>query len=275
MSSGTHIGSRCGPFSTRYATRSPRSPISRTTLSWPANRTVWPILKVMWSSIIAVSSMRAPWLPGRRRADPCARGTGRYYGPVPDLRTMVGSHRKRLGTLVLTFFFVLASGACGSGKSKSGGATGSGDSNKLLQAGLTAQGAGRLDEARQDYLKVIAKDPTNKFAYYDLGVIYQQLNDANDAAASYNKALQIDANYKPALFNLAVLETPLAPQTAISLYQKLLGIDPNDATVHFNLGLLLRQIGQKAPGDAEVSTALRLNPQLSSRLPVTTVPPKS
>jgi len=165
--------------------------------------------------------------------------------------------------------------ACGGSGKKSSGTTGSAsDANNLVQAGLTAQSAGRLDEARQDYLAAIAKDPTNKFAFYDLGGIYQQQNNAIDATTAYNKAIAIDPAYKPALYNLAVLDTPTDPQAAVTLYQKLLTIAPDDANVHFNLGLLLRQIGQKAQGDAEVAAALRLDPKLASRIPPTTNPSK-
>lgn len=139
--------------------------------------------------------------------------------------------------------------------------------DQFLEQGLAAQTAGRLDEARGLYLKAIEKDPTNKLAYYDLGVIYQQLNAVGDARTNYRKALQIDAKYQPALFNLAVLETPGNPAEAVSLYQKILAINPNDANVHLNLGLVLKQMGRNGDGDAELARAIQLNPALASRLP--------
>lgn len=137
----------------------------------------------------------------------------------------------------------------------------------LVEQGLAAQGAGRLDEARGLYQKAIDQDPTNKLAYYNLGVIYQQLNAVNDARAAYRHALQIDAKYQPALFNLAVLETPVNRTEAVSLYQQILAINPNDANVHLNLGLLLKQMGRNSEGDAELAKALQLDPGLASRIP--------
>lgn len=142
--------------------------------------------------------------------------------------------------------------------------TASGD---WLQQGLAAQSAGRLDEARALYQKAIDQDPTNKLAYYNLGVIYQQLGAVKETRDAYGHALQIDAKYQPALFNLAVLETPLRPAEAVSLYQKILAINPNDANVHLNLGLLFKQIGRGPEGDAELAKALQLNPALASRVP--------
>ena len=59
----------------------------------------------------------------------------------------------------------------------------------------------------------------------------------------------------------------IAPQTAISLYRQLLALNPNDANVHLHLGLVLRQVGQTAAADAEIATAVRLDPALASRVP--------
>ena len=72
------------------------------------------------------------------------------------------------------------------------------------------------------------------------------------------------------LFNLAVLTTPTDPQQAMALYRKLLVLNPNDANVLFNLGLLLRQTGQPSAANTEIAAALKINPSLASRLPAST-----
>jgi tetratricopeptide (TPR) repeat protein len=168
----------------------------------------------------------------------------------------------------------LAVSGCGSSSKKA--ATGTttttlSATDKLLQDGLAAQGAGKLDDARALYLKVIAADPANKIAFYDLGVIYQQLNSTAEARDAYGKALAIDAKYQPALFNLAVLETPGDKAKAAALYQQILDINPNDANVHLNLGLLLRDMGRQADSDTHLKRAVELDPTLASRAqPATT-----
>jgi tetratricopeptide (TPR) repeat protein len=145
---------------------------------------------------------------------------------------------------------------------------------KLLNDGIQAETQGNLDQAKQDYVGVLAADPTNKYAYYDLGVIYQQQGDVTDASTSYQKALLIDSNYKPALFNLAVLDTPIAPQTAITTYETLLRLNPDDPNVLLNLGLLLKQAGQAAEGEADIAKAIKISPPLASRLGSTTTTTK-
>jgi tetratricopeptide (TPR) repeat protein len=177
-----------------------------------------------------------------------------------------GSRRAQLGFGSLAAALLIAITACSSSATKSPSTTLK-PADKLLQQGLAAQNAGRISEAKQDYLAVIHIDPANKIAYYDLGVIYQRQNDATNAAVYYQKALLADPKYKPALFNLAVLDASTAPQTAIALYRQLLVLNANDANVHFNLGLLLRTTNQAVEGNAEIATALKLDPGLASRLP--------
>jgi Tfp pilus assembly protein PilF len=166
----------------------------------------------------------------------------------------------------------LAAAACSTNGSNGSSATPSGTANQLVGAGLAAQQQGLVAQAKQDYQAAIGKDPNNKYAYYDLGVIYGLAQDSTDASTNYRRALVIDPNFKPALFNMAVLETSSDPHGAIALYQQLLQLNPNDANVNFNLGLLLIAQGQPAQGHADLSKAIQIDPSLSSRLPAGTKP---
>jgi Flp pilus assembly protein TadD len=206
--------------------------------------------------------------------------------PVPggDARppTQTRRYRRRCALGAASAAFALLAVGCSSKAATSSSAASPSSSTtapvtpaeKLLNQGIQVQGQGNLDQAKQDYVGVIALDPTNKYAYYDLGVIYQQQGDVTDATTSYQKALVIDANYKPALFNLAVLDTPIAPQAAIATYNKLLTLNPNDPNVLFNLGLLLKHTGQVLEGDADIAKAIKINPGLASRLGSTTTTTK-
>jgi tetratricopeptide (TPR) repeat protein len=153
--------------------------------------------------------------------------------------------------------------ACGEG-SPSPTAT----ANSDISQGLSAKAAGRLPQAIDDFNAAAAANPTDPIPYYDLGVMYQLVeNNPAQAASEYDKALLADASYKPALYNLAILETPSNPAAAISLYNQLLKMNPNDANVLFNLGLLLHSHGQTLQGQADVTKADFLDPALKSRVP--------
>jgi Tfp pilus assembly protein PilF len=159
----------------------------------------------------------------------------------------------------------MAIGSCSSSSSSS--STPAQTANHLIQSALKAQSKGNRAQAVKDLQAAIAANPANAIAYYDLGVIYQQANDANDAIAQYHKALLANPNYKPALFNLAISYTTSDPGQAISLYNQLLALNPNDANVLFNLGLLLIANNQSTDGHADLKKAIALSPALASRVP--------
>ena len=138
----------------------------------------------------------------------------------------------------------------------------------LISQGLSAEKSGHTQSALSDFNDAVSKDPANAVPYYDLGVLYQQdLNKPGLAAAEYNKALLADPNYKPAAYNLAIVETPTDPTAAITLYNELLKVKANDPNVLFNLGLLLIAQGQTTQGQADVTKAVFLAPALKSKVP--------
>lgn len=137
-----------------------------------------------------------------------------------------------------------------------------------ISQGLSAQSAGQTQQAINDFKAAVAASPTSPIAYYDLGVVYQQdVKNLAQAATEYNKALLADSTYKPAMYNLAIVQTTTDPQGAVSTYNQLLKLNANDPNVLFNLGLLLISQGQTNQGDADVQKAVLIKPALKSRVP--------
>jgi tetratricopeptide (TPR) repeat protein len=172
---------------------------------------------------------------------------------------------RRAGWLALCGSLVLLLVACG-GKA----ATQQSDAQKagvLLQAGLAAHQSGRTAEAAADYKKVLQYDPKNQWAHYNLALI-EQMNGQNAAAeADYRAALAVDPTFVGALYNLAILRTAAAPEEAIALYRRAIGVTPNMAIAHLNLGFLLNSLGETTAGKAELDKAVALDPTLKKRLP--------
>jgi tetratricopeptide (TPR) repeat protein len=159
--------------------------------------------------------------------------------------------------------------ACGNG----GSPTPRSSANTDISQGLTAERSGQTQQAIKDFQSAITADPTDAVSYYDLGVIYQlYVKQPSQAAAEYNKALLANSSYRPAIYNLAIIETASNPQGAIALYQQLLTFNPNDSNVLFNLGLLLHAQGQPTQGQADVSKAVLINPALKNRVPAGITP---
>lgn len=139
--------------------------------------------------------------------------------------------------------------------------------SSLLSAGIVAQNAGRTSEASDDYHKVLQLDPGNYWAYYNLGVIDQQAGHSSSAERNYRSALALNPDLAPALYNLAILRSSPAPKEAEVLYRHAIAMEPKYAAAHLNLGFLLLQEGDKVGGRAELDMAVKLDPQLASRLP--------
>lgn len=64
---------------------------------------------------------------------------------------------------------------------------------------------GRSKEAMTKMQSAVDKDPKNKMLHYNLGVLQEQSGDKVNAEKSYMKALEVDANYFDALYNLGAM----------------------------------------------------------------------
>ncbi len=139
---------------------------------------------------------------------------------------------------------------------------------EAFSRGLQAHAAGKLDEATTAYFETLTKDPKNKFAFYNLGVIAQGQNRAAAAEAYYRLALEQDPTMASALFNLAILRGIAgANQEAADLYRRVIAADPNNAAAHFNLGLVLRLLGQTVEAQQELTKAQQLDAKLVAPTP--------
>ena len=95
---------------------------------------------------------------------------------------------------------------------------------------------------------------------------------SDKAAQAYKKALTMKPKYRSAMFNLAIVDTPNQPQSALNLYNELLLQNPKDANVSFNLGLLLIAQNQPVPGHAALKRAISLDSALAARVPAGITP---
>jgi len=157
---------------------------------------------------------------------------------------------------------VLALAACGGGGSSAPAKPADVAADSLAK-GIAAQNANKMDEATKDYFDVLANDPKNKFAFYNLGQIAKVQNGLAIAEGYYRSALEIDPNYGPALFGVGFVRQAFgAIQDAIDFYRKDIAVEPNNAAAHYNLGILLRIQGKTAEGDAEIAKGMQLDPKL-------------
>ncbi|WP_326561632.1 tetratricopeptide repeat protein [Micromonospora sp. NBC_01796] len=159
-----------------------------------------------------------------------------------------------------------ASSSSSSDKANGGTDTGAAAAD-LLNLGVEQGQAGKFDEAKGTFEKVLAAETNNKFAWFNLGFIAQSRNQADEAVTNYDKALETDANYKPALYNKAIALEGKDPKASMDIYRKVVSIDDKSSTAYLRLGILLSQAGDEAEARDAFNTAVRLDKGLASAVP--------
>ncbi len=177
--------------------------------------------------------------------------------------------RKRLGTALVTAVVLGVLSACTGGGG--GGATpavsASNNGDALLSLGIQQATAGQAAAARATFQQLLALDPQNKYAWFNLGYLAQQANTPTEAVTDYDKALATDPNYTPAMYNKAIVLESSDVAGAIALYRKILVINPKASTTHVRLGLLLDKTGDKTGAQTEFTAAVALDSKLLSSVP--------
>jgi len=136
-----------------------------------------------------------------------------------------------------------------------------------FSAGLAALTQGKDQQAATYFKELVAANPRDSNAEYNLGLAEAYLNEPAAAEAAYQRAIAIDPKMTSALYNLADLQEAHDPQLAIATLRRVLAIDPNNTSAQFNLGYWLEQRGKIAEGEALLGKAIAADPSLRSRVP--------
>lgn len=84
-------------------------------------------------------------------------------------------------------------------------------------------------------IAAVERDPDNYAPYYELGRLYYQLEDYDQAMTTYRKGVAIDIlNTSRYVFKWADNRTQYL--NAIDTFQSALRINPHDAAVHIDIG---------------------------------------
>jgi Tfp pilus assembly protein PilF len=134
----------------------------------------------------------------------------------------------------------------------------------LIATGITQAQGGDTAAARTTFSNVLTIDPGNKFAYFNLGIIATMEGSVEDAIANYDKALETDPSYTPAMFNRAILLEPTDPDAALAVYEQIVSIAPNSSTAFLRMSFLLEAKGETDKAAQARESALALDPSLST-----------
>ncbi|HEY2593277.1 MAG TPA: hypothetical protein VGK33_05205 [Chloroflexota bacterium] len=141
----------------------------------------------------------------------------------------------------------------------------------LLSIGIAQAESRQFQPADTTFQDLLAIDPANKYAWYNLGLIAQETNHTSASLADYAKAIAIDPRYTPAMFNQAILLERTAPHAALSIYRRITSINPKAATAFLRAGWVDERLGDQAQGAQYHARAVALDAALAA-LPAPSLP---
>lgn len=124
---------------------------------------------------------------------------------------------------------------------------------------------GRLEEARDEFLKAIELNPNHARARFNLGKVFDQLEQYEQSAEQYLGAIRVDANYPKAHENLGEALARLGRlEEAADHVRAAIQLDPDYARAHATLARIYKKLGQNGFAGDAAHTAARLDPALGS-----------
>ncbi|MAY84422.1 MAG: hypothetical protein CMP59_09850 [Flavobacteriales bacterium] len=118
-----------------------------------------------------------------------------------------------------------------------------------------------LERSLELYLESIKLYTGNTDAFYNLGVVYMNLNKRDKARLAYEQVLNLNPNHTKALNNIGVIYFQQADYTtAESLFLRALNVEPDFQNAHANLGAVYHNTGDLQKARSYYERALQLNP---------------
>jgi tetratricopeptide (TPR) repeat protein len=127
--------------------------------------------------------------------------------------------------------------------------------------GLSHHQAGRIDEARRFYRKVLHRDPKHLNALHLLSTIYVQTRQAAEALPLLARAIRIAPNNAQLLcLQGAALEALGRNAEALVSYDAAIALQPGLALAHYNRAVALSALGRAPEALASYDAAIALQP---------------
>jgi choline-sulfatase len=130
--------------------------------------------------------------------------------------------------------------------------------NILVSLGLNQEHTGRYMDAARNFARVVAQDPADARAHFDLALCYHRLNQPDKAVSELRAALAIEPWYTRAEELLAdiYLQKRAYGQARTNL-EHILSVDPDNYTAHYDLGVLAAMQENWTEAQQQVLSALR------------------
>ncbi len=135
------------------------------------------------------------------------------------------------------------------------------DLSAILQRGLKLHQHGELEQAENDYRKILHAKPGHADALHLLGVICHQRQDNTTAIDLISRAIDVIPHQPIYHANLGnALRDSGHYQRAIDSYYKALQFKPDLVEIHINLGIALHQLAEFERAETAYRQAITLKP---------------
>ena len=119
-----------------------------------------------------------------------------------------------------------------------------------------------LAKALRCYQRAAQMDPRRKEAFYNIGLICDEMERYKAAIEAFRRAIKIDPKFAPAYSNLGVIYQKLKNLTAAkNLYLKAVELDSTLHIAHYNLSTVYLEEGEGELALREIHKALEYDPK--------------
>ena len=117
--------------------------------------------------------------------------------------------------------------------------------------------------AKKLYLEVIKRDSKNIKALNNIGIIYFNIGQLNDAIKFFKGVVEIDNKYKDGFNNLGLAyKSQKKYSEALNSFSKCIEIDPEYFQAYNNIGQLQYESGEYTKAVSNFKIAIKINPEL-------------
>jgi tetratricopeptide (TPR) repeat protein len=124
----------------------------------------------------------------------------------------------------------------------------------LTDLGTHLKVQGHYKEGLSKYHEALTYDPKYAPAYYNIGVVYSELQQYQEALSNYSKAIELNPYYCEAYCNIGVIYKNMDRlEEAISYYEKAVSINPNFDIAKHNLAIAYTDLGTKVKNEGRLN----------------------
>lgn len=133
--------------------------------------------------------------------------------------------------------------------------------SKAVERGEALFEEGDLEGARAAFLEAIDEQPDDPRAYYDLGLVLEDLGQPGRAEKAYRRALELRPDFDRAQTNLGLLLLRHnEPQEAVALLEQAVARHPDSAPGYANLAMAREDTGDAQGAIEAYQQSLELDP---------------